>query len=517
MLFPTVDFAIFFSIVLCVSWLLRSRMVPWRLFIIGASWFFYGFWDARFVALLAASTVGNYAMGIAISRSLESSQVTAVRAGGRRQAVAAGGGGISLFEPVPPEDGAAGPAAREVPLREMLPGRWTRWLVGLGVGLNLAVLGWFKYYEFFSTNLVNKLNDIGIDAPLPLLQITLPIGISFFTFQAISYLVDISRREIRPMLPLDFATYLSFFPHLVAGPIVRASEFAPQLDTPMDPQRIPATEAMLLIAFGLFKKVVISSYLAREIVDPVFAVPAQHSSFEILIATYAYAIQIFADFSGYTDIAIGCALLMGFRFPQNFRSPYAAASLQDFWHRWHMTLSRWLRDYLYIPLGGNRGGWLFTWRNLFLTMLLGGLWHGAAWTFVAWGAIHGVGLVAERAITSRWNPQGRGWTIARWALTFHIVCLAWIFFRAESGSIALELLGRLFTAGGPAPLVTPLLLLVIGGALAAQIFAGRWMRELEYNVSRLALPLQAALFALAIVLIDAFGPSGVAPFIYFQF
>jgi D-alanyl-lipoteichoic acid acyltransferase DltB (MBOAT superfamily) len=517
MLFPTVDFAIFFTIVLCVSWLLRSRAVPWRLFIIGASWFFYGFWDARFVALLAASTAGNYVLGLAIYRSFEAARpATLARRG--RELVAAGagaGGGISLFaDPVTEADrdeddiGHGG---------EMLPGPWTRWLLAIGVGLNLAALGWFKYYEFFSTNLVNKLNDVGIDAPLPLLQITLPIGISFFTFQAISYLVDISRRQIKPMAPLDFATYLSFFPHLVAGPIVRASEFAPQLEQPMDPERIPATEAMLLIAFGLFKKVVISSYLAREIVDPVFAVPAQHSSFEILIATYAYAIQIFADFSGYTDIAIGCALLLGFRFPQNFNAPYTAGSLQEFWRRWHMTLSRWLRDYLYIPLGGSRGGWLFTWRNLLIVMVLGGLWHGAAWTFVAWGAIHGVGLVAERAITSRWDPRGRWWGVARWAITFHIVCLAWIFFRAESGSLALELLGRLFTAGGPAPLVSPLLLLVIAGALAVQFFSARWLREIEYGVSRLALPAQAALFALAIVLIDALGPSGVAPFIYFQF
>ena len=255
----------------------------------------------------------------------------------------------------------------------------------LALAGNLGVLGYFKYYDFFVTSSDNLASYVGIDMPLSLKTIVLPVGISFFTFMAISYVVDAYRGEFQPTTLEKFAVYLSFFPHLVAGPIVRPGELIPQLETPRDPRRVDTSRAFYLIATGLFKKVVIANYLASSIVDQVFATPGQHSSLEILIAVYAYAVQIYADFSGYTDIAIGIALLLGFTFPQNFDSPYAAVSVQDFWRRWHMTLSRWLRDYLYIPLGGSRGSRLLTYRNLMLTMLLGGLWHGAAWTFVDLG------------------------------------------------------------------------------------------------------------------------------------
>jgi D-alanyl-lipoteichoic acid acyltransferase DltB (MBOAT superfamily) len=511
MLFPTVDFAVFFTVVLGLSWLLRGRYVLWRLFVIAASWTFYGWWDARFVLLLAASTAGNYAFGRLIDRTL------AVRT----RAVEEEDSGLQLAAVAGARTVArAAPVLRAVPPTVRERTRWTPWAVGAGVAMNLAVLGWFKYYGFFATSLDNTLNDIGLGMPLPLLQITLPIGISFFTFQAISYLVDISRGAVRPMRPLDFAVYLSFFPHLVAGPIVRASEFAPQLSRPANASAIPATEAAVLIMSGLFKKLVISSFLAREIVDPVFGVPSQHSSLEIVVATYAYAVQIFADFSGYTDIAIGCALLLGFRFPQNFDHPYRARSLQDFWRRWHMTLSRWLRDYLYIPLGGSRGNVIFTARNLLITMVLGGLWHGAAWTFVVWGAIHGVGLVAERLI---WRgraaaAQTSGWVeAARWAVTFHVVCLAWVFFRAESIGDAWQLLARAGTAWGPAPLVSPLVVGVIAGMMVLQFAPKRLPEMALVRFSQLQPLVQAAAFALAFVAIDALRPTGVSPFIYFRF
>ena len=212
---------------------------------------------------------------------------------------------------------------------------------------------------------------------------------SFFVFQAISYVVDTYRRHLRPVSLLDFATYLSFFPHLVAGPIVRVGEFVPQMERPADPREIDAARAFRLIMFGLAKKVIVAEQLAAWIVKPVFDNPTQYGAIDNLFGVYAYAIQIYADFSGYTDIAIGLALLLGIRFPQNFNSPYIATTLQDFWRRWHMTLSRWLRDYLYIGLGGNRKGETRTCINLFLTMFLGGLWHGASWTFVVWGTIHG--------------------------------------------------------------------------------------------------------------------------------
>ncbi len=474
MLFPTVDFAIFFVTVFGIAWLIRPWHLGWRVFLVAASWFFYGFWEPRFVLLLVGSTAANWAMGQDLARMKdEEGKLTA-------------------------------------------PGRA---LLSFGITLNLVSLGWFKYYGFFAGELDGVFEFIGLGNPIPLREITLPVAISFFTFHAISYLVDIARGDIEePMSPLDFALYLSFFPHLVAGPIVRVTEFAPQIREPLRQRLIDASPAFQLILFGLFKKVVISSYLASEIADPVFAAPGAHSSQEVIIGVYAYAIQIFADFSGYTDIAIGCALLLGIRFPQNFDAPYRALSLQDFWRRWHMTLSRWLRDYLYIPLGGNRGPKSFVYRNLVLTMVLGGLWHGAALTFVAWGAIHGFGLVIERELRERFpGALGRAAPLLQWLITFHVVCFAWIFFRAETFAVAWELIWRSFTAWGPSPALTPVLLLVIGGSIAAQFLPANWSSRLQLSFARLAPAAQAATLAVGLVMIDAMGPEGVAPFIYFQF
>jgi D-alanyl-lipoteichoic acid acyltransferase DltB (MBOAT superfamily) len=474
MLFPTVDFAIFFVAVFAVAWLIRPWHLGWRVFLVGASWFFYAFWEPAFVLLLIGSTGANWAMGRDLSRMRD-------------------------------EQGHVTPTGRA--------------LLAFGVTLNLACLAYFKYYGFFAENLDDLFGSFGLGHPIPLREITLPIAISFFTFHAISYLVDISRGTIEePLGPLDFALYLSFFPHLVAGPIVRVTEFAPQIRQPLEQRLIDAAPAFQLIMFGLFKKVVISSYLASKIADPVFSAPGAHSSQQIIVGVYAYAIQIFADFSGYTDIAIGCAMLLGVRFPQNFDSPYRALSLQDFWRRWHMTLSRWLRDYLYIPLGGNRGGKVFIYRNLFLTMVLGGLWHGAAFTFVVWGAIHGAGLVIEREVRERF---GEGASVAarvfEWVVTFHVVCLAWIFFRAETFGTAWTLLGRMFTKWGSTEGITPVLLLVIAGSIAAQFLPSNLSERLQLSFSRLAPAAQAATLAAGLVLIDALGPRGVAPFIYFQF
>ncbi|MFN8233541.1 MAG: MBOAT family O-acyltransferase [Actinomycetota bacterium] len=332
MLFPTVDFALFFCLVFLGHWLLNPRPLPWKLFMIGASYVFYGWWDWHFVWLLAGVSALAQLGGLAVAR-------------------------------------------QEDPRRR-------RWATGVAVAALLLPLAYFKYYGFFSVNVTNALAEAGIHAGLPLIQVILPIGVSFYTFMAISYVVDIERRETTPASWIDVFLYLSFFPHLVAGPIVRPNELIPQLDVRRDPRHIDVARAGWLIFGGLFKKVVISSYLATTIVDPVFGDPARHSAIEMIVAVWAYAIVIYADFSGYTDIAIGLALLLGFEFPQNFDRPYSAISIQEFWRRWHMTLSRWLRDYLYIPLGGNRHGTTRTYVTLMLTMLLGGLWHGAAWTFV---------------------------------------------------------------------------------------------------------------------------------------
>jgi alginate O-acetyltransferase complex protein AlgI len=308
----------------------------------------------------------------------------------------------------------------------------------------------------------------------------------------------------------------AFFPHLVAGPIVRANELLPQLRTPRDPREVLAGPGLFLIAGGLIKKTVIADELARNVVDPVFNDPGAHSGLEVLLAIYGFAAQIYCDFSGYTDMAIGLALLLGYQLPQNFNRPYLALSLQDFWRRWHMTLSRWLRDYLYIPLGGNRHGERRTYRNLMLTMLLGGLWHGAAWTFVIWGGIHGGALSAERWARGRFKSFHLPAWLA-WLVTFHVVCLAWVFFRSPDLATAFDMLGRV-GASGPAPLVTlPLVLLTVAAVAVQAVPSGWWRRAEAWLVSRPVAAQGAALGLLVVVADAAVGEQGVAPFIYFQF
>ncbi|MBU3700452.1 MAG: MBOAT family protein [Acidimicrobiia bacterium] len=478
MLFPTVDFAVFFVVVFTFSWLLRPYRQVWKAFILAASCVFYGWWSWNYLLVLFVSIGMNWAFGLLTFRVLtpEGERTTA-----------------------------------------------SRWLVRLAVVANLGILGYFKYADFFISTITDKLRTVGIAVDGPILNVVLPIGISFFTFQAISYVIDIGRGQWRrPLSLLDFAVYLSFFAHLVAGPIVRASEFAPQLDENPNPRYVRSAEAFMLIFRGMFKKVVISSFLAIQIVDPVFALPEAHDRWAVLWAIYAYAIQIYADFSGYTDIAIGVALLLGVRFPQNFDSPYIALSLQDFWRRWHMTLSRWLRDYLYIPLGGNRGSKAFTYRNLFLVMLIGGLWHGADWTFVVWGAIHGAYLVGERVVKERWHGHELGLPpvlvkVLQWLLTFNVVCLAWVFFRATSIDNAFAMLGRLFSGAGSPGGVTVLLIVTVVASIASQFVPPRIPARFEVRFATLAPVLQILALAAGLVLIDALGPEGVAPFIYFQF
>ena len=474
MLFPTATFAIFFLLVLPLSWLTMPWPHRWRPFIVLASYVFYSWWDWRFVFLLAGCTLWNQVLAVRIWRSKVQSQRKA--------------------------------------------------LLVLALAGNIGLLGYFKYYDFFVSSSDNMAEIVGLDLPLSLKSIVLPVGVSFFTFMAISYVVDAYRGEFEPTTLEKFAVYLSFFPHLVAGPIVRPSELIPQIETPRDPRRVDTSRAFYLIATGLFKKVVIANYLASSIVDQVFAAPGQHSSLEILIAVYAYAVQIYADFSGYTDIAIGVALLLGFQFPQNFDSPYAAVSVQDFWRRWHMTLSRWLRDYVYIPLGGNRGTSLATYRNLMLTMLIGGLWHGAAWTFVVWGGLHGGALAWERWRRERRSPAdatrrttGRHVWAAR-IVTFHFVCFAWIFFRSDSFGAAWDMIEGLFTNwGAPSPLVTTGVLLAIAVGIGSQYLPARIPRLLMARFSRLPVLGQATVLALALMVTSVLGPEGVAPFIYFQF
>jgi D-alanyl-lipoteichoic acid acyltransferase DltB (MBOAT superfamily) len=470
-LFPTATFAVFFLVVLPASWLLMRRGALWRPFIVAASFVFYAGWDWRFCFLLAFSIVWNQVFALAIHG-----------ARGQRRG----------------------------------------WLLTVALAGNLGLLGYFKYYDFFVTSTHNLFALAGVDVPLEARSIVLPVGISFFTFMGISYLVDTYRGDFVPVSFSKFAAYLSFFPHLVAGPIVRPGELLPQLDSPRDPRYVDTSRAFFLISTGLFMKVVIANHLATNIVDQVFGAPSQRSSLEVLVGVYAYAVQIYADFFGYTNMAIGLALLLGFRFPQNFDAPYSATSISDFWRRWHMTLSRWLRDYLYIPLGGNRGGRLLTYRNLMLTMLLGGLWHGAGWTFVAWGGVHGSALVAERwwrERPGRAEHRSTAWrrTWQRLA-TFHVVCFGWIFFRADSFSDAWDVLVRLVTAWGePSPLVTGGVVAAIAVGIGSQYLPSRLPLALMARFSRLPVPAQAGVLSLALLAAHALGPEGVAPFIYFQF
>lgn len=473
MLFPTIDFAIFFAAAFAANWLLNPYQKLWRLAMLAASYLFYSWWDWRFVFLLAAVTVVAHVGAQAVHKSAEQHS--------RRLAM------------------------------------------GTAVAALLGLLGWFKYYGFLAVNIDDALHHAGAGNLLPLLAVTLPVGISFFTFMAISYVVDVFRGRIEPATFMDVAVYLSFFPHLVAGPIVRGGELLPQIRRRRDPGKVDVSRAAWLIAAGLFKKVVISSYVASAIVDPVFNSPRQHSALEILVAVYGYAVQIYADFSGYTDIAIGCALLLGFRFPNNFDAPYTARSLQDFWRRWHMTLSRWLRDYLYIPLGGNAGSRWSTARNIMITMVLGGLWHGAAWTFVCWGALHGVGQVVGHERRRRAGSDGAALAVSarrvvlQRVVTFHVVCLGWLFFRSDSLSSAGTLLERLVLAWGRAPLVTPLVVLTIVGTIALQYVPPEQVGRLQSEFSRQRVPIQGAILGLVLLAITTLGPQGVAPFIYYRF
>ncbi|MEI8051260.1 MAG: MBOAT family protein [Actinomycetes bacterium] len=475
MLFPTIDFALFFLAAFALCWVLSPFPTPWKLAVLGLSYFFYGWWEPKFVLLLVAETAIAHVGARMITRARDD--------------------------------------------------RTARLWKIAAVGSLLGILGYFKYAGFFAVSIDNVARSVGLGNLIPLIQPTLPLAISFFTFMAISYVIDVARDELDPASPIDLAVYLAFFPHLIAGPIVRGSELLPQIRRRRDEKHIDYSRAIHLIVRGLFKKVVISSFLATAIVDPVFVSPSGHSALDVLFGIWGYAIQIYCDFSGYTDIAIGLALLLGIKFPVNFDAPYSAVSLQDFWRRWHITLSRWLRDYLYIPLGGNRGSEGEIARNILLTMILGGLWHGAAWTFLAWGTLHGVGQVVghrrrEARVAAGKPPQTTGLIahIGHVVWTFQFVCLAWVFFRATSFTNAFEVLGRLFSGwGSPTTLVTPLVILAIVAVLAVQQLPGVLGARLAAWWSHQHLALQASLLALVLLGVTTLGPTGVAPFIYYRF
>ena len=399
-------------------------------------------------------------------------------------------------------------------------------LLAMSVVMNLSMLCYFKYTNFL-IDLTNQLFGAGF---LDFQNIFLPVGISFFVFQSMSYTIDIYRGQLRPLDSwLDYLFYLSFFPQLVAGPIVRASDFIPQIRQKPVVTREMLGTALFLVLTGLFKKAVISDYIALNFVDRIFDEPLLYSGFECLMGIYGYALQIYCDFSGYSDMAIGLALVMGFRFPKNFDAPYRSATITEFWRRWHISLSAWLRDYLYISLGGNRKGKGRTYLNLLLTMLLGGLWHGAAIRFILWGALHGVALALHKmwlqvvpgakTLGKDMNPVMRLLGIV---FTFHLVCLGWLVFRADSMQTAGLILHQIFSAFDASLIAQVVagysgafLLMAIGYLLHAIPERGdAWLRGV---ITRAPMGWQVAMTVAMIWLVMQVKSSDIQPFIYFQF
>lgn len=412
--------------------------------------------------------------------------------------------------------------------------------LGLVLGLisNLGILAYFKY-AFFFTGILNRFTGDAFEtynwlaqwwnsvvgANIDTTDIVLPVGISFFTFQAISYLVDVYRKDTEVVKNVfDFSFYISFFPQLVAGPIVRASSFIPQLYQNYRVTKKEFSHALFLILAGLIKKMVISDFLAVNYIDRIFAQPGSFSGTENLMAIYAYALQIYCDFSGYTDIAIGVALLLGFKLPLNFNSPYKAISLTDFWRRWHISLSTWLRDYLYIPLGGNRKGKFRTYLNLMITMLLGGLWHGANIRFVIWGGIHGVGLVLEKMLTPLRKKIPVNWIskVVLTFFTFQLVSAAWLFFRAESMEKAKEMALQIFYSFRWSdvfrfPAAYPMISAIIVVGFFVHWLPARWQEVVRGKFIRLPIWIKGVIILVIIYLINQFLLADVQPFIYFRF
>ena len=469
--FASLEFFAFLALVYAAY-----RILPHRgqnLLLLGASYFFYACWDWRFLGLIWLSTVVDYVVG---------KQLAATQDERRR-----------------------------------------RWLLAFSLAVNLGMLGIFKYFGFFADSLQGMLRGVGMEADWRLLNIVLPVGISFYTFQTLSYTIDIFRRKLQPTENFaDFALFVAFFPQLVAGPIERASRFLPQIAKPRQIDFDQSVRGCYLIVFGLFKKIAIADGLAGS-VDAVFNSTGAVGTLDIVLATVFFAFQIYCDFSGYSDIARGVAKLLGFELMVNFRFPYFAGNPQEFWRRWHISLSSWLRDYLYVPLGGNRGGTYAMHRNLMLTMTLGGLWHGASWNFVLWGIFQGGILCVHRLIAGKKADSAANealWLrVVKMALFFPVVCYGWLLFRATSLDQVAEFTRALTIqpVWGLSVIPTPPLAALAGMILlgAIDFFSYRGDRAEFYL--RWPLWLQAGLYAsLVFVLLMGLANERSA-FIYFQF
>ncbi len=449
MLFTTGKYWLFFAIVFFIYWLLSTRSRAPVLFILASSYYFYALWNPRFLILLFAISTIDFLSGKAIA------------------------------------------ATHHNALRKLL--------LVTSVCTDIGALIIFKYFNFFFTSVDELLQSAGWQPTRLFIDSLAPLGLSFIAFRSLSYVIDIYRRTAQPSASyFDYLAFVAFFPTLLAGPVVRASELLPQFEQRRVLTNETGMRALLLILFGLIKKIGVADFLANNLVNRVFDQPQFYSSVETLAAIYGYALQIYCDFSGYTDIAIGCALLLGFNLPENFNAPYRAQNLRDFWKRWHITLSRWLFDYVFLSLGGLRKR-RNLYRNLVITFLVGGLWHGAGWTFIVWGGLHGVGL----AISHWWELRRKRlqkdahqhWLIKTVSVlvTFHFVCLTWIVFRAESLAQAFEVLSRLaafeFSSGNlPWSLVLILILAYLSHWLPES-----GLKAMSDGWSWLPSPVQAAL------------------------
>ena len=472
MIFNSLTFVVFFLIVLGV-WQLRLPWLGRKLFLLIASYIFYAAWNPPFVILLWVSTVVDWWAAQAMVKS-------------------------------------------ERP--------WTRraWMIA-SVVVNLGMLAFFKYGQFLLDNFVAMAGSIGIDYQPAQYDIVLPVGISFYTFATLSYTLDVYLRRSKPAKNfLDYALFVTFFPHLVAGPIMRPTELVPQFAEPKRANRSMMLFGLALITLGLFQKVVLADGFLGPVVEKVYdAREGVPMALDAWAATLAFAGQIFCDFAGYSTTAIGVALCLGFAMPDNFRFPYAAIGFSDFWRRWHITLSSWLRDYLYIPLGGNRHGEARTYMALMGTMLLGGLWHGANWTFVVWGGLHGTYLMVERWLKGRFKGYvpGRGMLIAIGALTFVLINITWVFFRAKDFTVAATMLKSMAgLADKPVGMIAALPM-IYALVIVAGIVGTHWaMRDktLEIAIERTPAWAVGSIWAVMAVAIVAEQGKGSA-FIYFQF
>ncbi len=467
MIFNSFQFVVFFTVVIALYWRLDLR---WQnRFLLVMSYVFYGWWDWRFLGLLAFSTVVDFFVGRALGRT--SAKTTRKR------------------------------------------------LLWVSMGVNLGVLGFFKYFGFFASSLENMLEVAGVPWLAPTLGVVLPVGISFYTFQSMSYTIDVYRRDLKPVERFDdFALYVSYFPQLVAGPIERATRLMPQITTARArPGRSDVANSLALIVVGLVKKVVVAD-IAADVTNDVFSRSGEAGVIELLLGVYCFALQIYGDFSGYSDMARGVSGLLGINLIVNFDQPYFSPTVTQFWRRWHISLSNWLRDYLYIPLGGNRQGPRRTYINLALTMLLGGLWHGAAWTFVVWGALQGIYLMAERRLDWGDAPSGRVALVGRTFLTFNLICFAWIFFRAESFGQAADVIAGIATLrGGEFPLLGFLNFFLPGLIIIVFLDRLQMRTASEAGIPSLRPTFQGALYALGAVLVLLASGGAPVPFVYFQF